>query len=124
VKDTINYFFGYKRIPDASNYKYLEIILCSNLSWADQVNYTVQKAWKALHFIMHILKKGNGNMKSLAYVSLVRPILEYGASCWDLFRKVQINALHHMQKKAIKFANHMKDLVWETLVRRRKIARI
>jgi hypothetical protein len=35
----------------------LEIILRSYLSWADQVNYTVKKAWKALHFTMRILKK-------------------------------------------------------------------
>jgi len=55
----------------------------------DQVNYTVKKAWKALHFTMQILKKGNSNTKSLAYMSLVRPILEYGAACWDLYREGQ-----------------------------------
>jgi hypothetical protein len=38
VKDTINYFLGDKRIPECSC-KYLGIILCSNLSWADQVKY-------------------------------------------------------------------------------------
>jgi len=42
----------------------------------DQVNYIVQKAWKALRFVMNVLKKGNRNTKSLAYTSLVRPILE------------------------------------------------
>ena len=29
---------------------YLGIILRSDLNWVDQVNYTAQKAWKALHF--------------------------------------------------------------------------
>jgi hypothetical protein len=29
---------------------------------------------------------GNSKTKSLAYMSLVRPILEYGASCWDPYR--------------------------------------
>jgi len=71
---------------------------------------------------MHVLKKGNGYTKNLAYMSLVRPILEYGALCWDLNRDGQINALDHVQKKAAKFANHMNDLVWETLVQCRKIA--
>ena len=33
--------------------------------------YTVKKAWKALHFIMRILKRGNSSTKSLAYTSLV-----------------------------------------------------
>ena len=53
---------------------------------------TVQKAWKALHFVMYVLKKGNRNTNSLAYTSFVRPILEYGSACWDPCRG-QINAL-------------------------------
>ena len=59
----------------ASSCKYVGIILQSDLNWVDQVNYTVQKAWKALHFVMHVLKKGNRNTKSLAHKSLVCPIL-------------------------------------------------
>ena len=66
---------------EASSCKYLGIILRSDLSWADEVNYAVKKTWKALHFKMRI--KGNGNTKRLAYMSLVRLILEYGAGCWD-----------------------------------------
>jgi hypothetical protein len=80
-------------IPEANSCKYLGIILCSDLSWADQVNYAVKKAWKALRFTMRILKKGNSNIKGLAYMSLVRPFLEYGAACWDPYREGQINAL-------------------------------
>ena len=38
-------------------------------------------------------KKGTGNAKSLAYTSLVRPVLEYGSECWDPCREGQINAL-------------------------------
>ena len=82
VKDPLNYLLMDTLIP-ASSCKYLGIILRSDLSWADQVNYTVKKAWKTLHFTMRILKKDNSNTKSLAYMSLVRPILEYGAACWD-----------------------------------------
>ena len=62
-------------------------------------------AWKALHFTMRILKKGNSNTKRLAYMSLVRPILEYGAVCWDPYREGQITALDRVQKKAAKFAH-------------------
>jgi len=83
VKDPLNYSLMDTLIPEASSSKYLGIILRSDLSWADQVNYTVKKAWKTLHFTMRVLKKGNSNTKSLACMSLVRPILEYGAACWD-----------------------------------------
>ena len=69
VKDPLNCSLGDQKIPEASCCKYLGIIIRSNLSWADQVNYTVQEAWRALHFVMHIVKKENKNMKSLAYVT-------------------------------------------------------
>jgi hypothetical protein len=104
VKAPLKYCLGEHRVPEASSCKYLGIIIRSDLSLADQVNYTVQKAWKALHFVMRILRKGNSNTKSLAYTSLVRPILEYGAACWDPYREGQINASERVQKKAAKFA--------------------
>jgi hypothetical protein len=79
VKDPLNYFGGDQRIPEASSCKDLGIILHRDLSWADQVNYTVPKAWKALHFIMSVFINGNSKTKISAYMSLWRPILEYGA---------------------------------------------
>jgi hypothetical protein len=84
----------------------------------------VKKAWKALHFAMRIIKKGNSNTKSLAYTSIVHPILEYGAACWDPYREGQINALNRVQKKAAKFAHHTNDSNCETVAQGRKIARI
>ena len=124
VNDPLNYSLMDTLIPEASSCEYLGIILSSDLSWADQVNYTVRKAWKAVHFTMRILEKGNSNTKSLAYMSLVRPILEYGAACWDPYREGQISALDRMQKKAAKFAHHTNRPNWETLASRRKLSRI
>jgi len=77
VKDPQNYSLMSSLIPEASSCKYLRIILSSELIWVDQVNYAVEKVWKSLHFTMRILKKGNSNTKSVPYMSLVRPILEY-----------------------------------------------
>ena len=83
LKERIRFYFGDQLIPGASSFKYLGIIIRSDLNWADHVNYTLRKAWKGLNFIMRILKKGNNDTKRLAYMALVRPILEYGAVCWD-----------------------------------------
>jgi len=57
VNDPLHYSAMDALIPEASSCKYLGIILRSDLSWADQVNYTVKKAWRALQFTMRILKK-------------------------------------------------------------------
>jgi len=58
---------------------------------------------------MCIDKKGN-NTKRLAYTALVRPILEYGAVCWDPYRG-QVSALNRVQKRATKFANNIIESV-------------
>jgi hypothetical protein len=91
---------------------------------ANQVNYTVQKAWRALHFVKCIVKKGNKNTKSIAYKSLVCPILEYRGACWDPDRECQINALDRNQNKGAKFVHHTGGLDWESLAQCRKIARM
>ena len=56
-------------------------------------------------------------------MALVRPILEYGAVCWDPYREGQVGALNRVQKRATKFAN-IEESGWETLAQRRLIARI
>ena len=66
VKERIRYYLRDQLMPEAGSFKYLVIIISSDLNWADHVNYTLRKAWKALHFIMHILKKGNNNKKRSA----------------------------------------------------------
>jgi hypothetical protein len=123
VKNPLNYSLGDQKIPEVSSCKYLEIILRNDLNWVDQVNYTARKAWKAFHFIMCVLKKGNRNTKSLAYTSMVRPILEYGAACRDPYRG-QINALDRVQRKDAKFTNLTNALDWDTLAQRRTVARL
>ena len=120
----LNYYLLDTPIPEASSCKYLGIILCKDLSWADQVSYTAKKAWKALHFIMRILKKGTNDTKGLAYKTLVRPILEYGAACWDPYREGQKRELDRVQRKAVKFAYHTNTPKWEPLESRRKLARL
>jgi hypothetical protein len=72
----------------------------------------------------HFTDPSNRSTKSLAYTTLVRPILEYGAACWDPYREGQIYALDRVQKKAAKFAYDLSESKWETLSQRRKIAHI
>jgi hypothetical protein len=56
-------------------------------------------------------------------MSLVRPILEYGAACWDPYREGQISALDRVQKKAAKFTHHTNSPNWEILASLRKLSR-
>jgi hypothetical protein len=121
VKNPLHYSLCDQQISETTICKYLGIIIRSDLSWVDQVNYTAPKDWK--EFCNACSQKRKWKYKSLAYASLIRPILEYGPACWDLCRG-QINALDRVKNKAAQFTNHTKFSDWETLAQRRTIARL
>jgi hypothetical protein len=123
VKERLKYQFGDQLIPEVNSFKYLGIIIRSDLNWSDHVNYTLRKAWKALRFVMRSLQKGKDSRKQ-AYTALVRPILEYGALCWDPYREGQIGALNRVQGRAAEFANNADQTGWESLEERRKVSRL
>ena len=55
----------------------------------------------------------------------MRPILEYGAVCWDPYREGQVSVLNRVQKRAIQFENNsINESGWEALALRGLIARI
>jgi len=97
VKNPLGYCLGDQKIPEASSCKYLEIILRSDLNSVDQVNYAAKTAWKALRFVMRVLKKGNKNTKRSAYTSLVRTLLECRSAYWNSCREEEITALDRVQ---------------------------
>jgi len=49
---------------------------------------------------MHILKKGNNDMKRLAYTAVVRPTLGYGAVCWA-HTEYRVGALNRVQREQL-----------------------
>jgi hypothetical protein len=57
-------------------------------------------------------------------MSLIRPILEYGAACWYPYREGKLTALDRVQKKTAKLAYHMNSSNCETLASRRKLSLI
>ena len=63
IKDRLQYKFGDQLIPEENSFKYVGLIIRSDLNWQDHVNHTLRKALKSLHFAMRILKKGNSNVK-------------------------------------------------------------
>jgi hypothetical protein len=67
---------------------------------------------------------GNSSIKSLAYTTLVHPILEYGAVCCNPYRDVQIQALNLVQKIVTKFAYNTNKSNWESLTQHRKISHV
>jgi hypothetical protein len=59
-KNPLCYSLGDQKIPESSSCKYLGIFFRIILNWVNQVNYRAQKVWKALHFVMSVLKEEIG----------------------------------------------------------------
>ena len=62
--------------------RYLGVKLQSNMSWNKHIDQTIKKENSMLGFLRRNLKVSNEQTKTAAYLSLVRPVLEYCCSVW------------------------------------------
>ena len=115
VKEGIRYYFVDQFIVELRSFKCLGIIIYSDLNSADRVSCTVRTAF---HFIMRVLKWEI--TKHSAHTALVRPILEYGAVCWE----GQVRAVNWVQNRDAKFANNINESGCESSAQLRLKARI
>ncbi|KAJ4449513.1 hypothetical protein ANN_00913 [Periplaneta americana] len=123
-KIVTSYTLGGETIPEVNKCKYLGITFSSDLGWGKHVTDIAGKAWRALHFVMRVLRKGSDKSKEIAYKSLVRPVMEYGAACWDPYRLEHIKTLEKIQKRALKCCRKNSPLKWDTLTDRRTRIRL
>ncbi|KAJ4431986.1 hypothetical protein ANN_20595 [Periplaneta americana] len=66
---------------------------------------------------------GADKSKEIAYKSLVRKVMGYGAACWDPYRLEHIKTLEKIKKRALKRCNNS-TLTWDTLTDRRTRIRL
>jgi hypothetical protein len=77
------------------------------------------------------VKTHNSQLKTRAYNTLVRPVLEYSATVWDPYTQADINKLQQVQRRAARYVTHrfhntssptamLEELGWEDLEARRK----
>ena len=93
------------------------------------------KANQSLGFLRRNLRINSPNLKSLAYKTLVRPLLEYSSAAWDPYTKENVKKLEKVQRRAARYVlnqynylssvNEMlQELQWNTLEERRKKDRL
>ena len=90
-------------IHKVSTAKYLGVIIDHNLSWSDHIGAISRKANRILAFLQRNLKKCSTPIKSLAYFTYVRSILEYASIVWAPHTNCQIVTLEKIQCKAARF---------------------
>jgi hypothetical protein len=122
-------------LVESDTAKYLGVSLHKHSSWSPHVNTTAKKANGTRAFLQRNLRKAPTMVKTRAYESLIRPILEYSGVVWDPHTSQDVNKLEMVQRRYARYTCHdyartssvtemLKTLGWESLVERRAKARI
>lgn len=104
-KSKLSFPYGYDSIilNTVTQYKYLGVVISSDLGWSANVEHVASKAMRKLMFLKRALRYSTKEAKLLAYVTFIRPILEYASVAWFPFAQNQIATLEAVQRKAARF---------------------
>ena len=130
-----SYSLNNTQLQETTNHDYLGVNLSNDLSWNSHIGNITAKANRSLGFIRRNLFSCSMHTKEMAYKMLVRPILEYGSSVWDPHTQKLIKQVEAVQNRAARFVSGInykkcsiskvkKDLHWDDLATRRKVARL
>ena len=130
-----NYTLYVHVLATVTQAKYLGVTITNNLNWEQHVENFTKSANKALGFLRRNLRIYSVKAKEQAYLTCVRPILEYSCTVWDPYRIYQQRQLEMVQRRAARFVcNHyrqtssvtniMAGFDWEHLLNRRRAFRM
>ena len=122
-------------LENVTETKYLGVTLQDDGAWNKHIAEVASKGNRLLGFLRRNLKIQSKQVKSRAYITLLRPTLEYASVVWDPYVETQIHALEMVQRRAARFVTRryrntssvtemLTDLNWPTLESRRKRARL
>ena len=82
---------------------YLGVRCSESLRWGAHCSKVAAKANKTLGLIRRTLKPCCREVKERAYMTLVRPTIEYASSTWNPHTNTDVNRLEQVQKNAARF---------------------
>lgn len=118
-----------------SEAKYLGVTISSDLRWKTHVTNVTKKANRTLGFLRRNLRINSPQLKTTAYFTLVRPLLEYACTVWDPYIKSEVRQLEQVQRRAARYVlnrhhstssvgSMLQELQWPTLEERRRLCRL
>ena len=102
-KSSYHYQLNNVILKQVQNNPYLGVLFSEDLKWTDHITKITKKANSTLGFLRRNLKYCPTKCKRAAYLSMVRSVLEYGATLWDPYLQKEINMLEQVQRKALRF---------------------
>ena len=86
--------------------RYLGVELQSNMFWNKHMYQTFKKGNSLLGFLRRNLKVISESTKTAAYLSLVRPILNYCCTVWSPYTDDYIDKLEMVQHRAARYVRN------------------
>ena len=84
-----NYSLTGQVLEEVMDAKYLGVTLINDLEWSKHIATMTNKANSKLSFLRRNLKGCPEKLKQMAYFSLIRSFMEYGATVWGPVPKIQ-----------------------------------
>ena len=119
----------------SDQHTYLGVTIHKHLSWTPHITSVVAKASRTLNFLKRNLSNTSRQVKESAYLTMVRPQLEYASDVWDPYHVEDIVELEKVQRRAARWVMNdygryssvtsmLEQLSWPTLQFRRKSSRL
>ena len=104
-------------LESVSSYRYLGVLISSDLSWSNHVKDISLKARKQVGLLYHRFYKhaSPATLRTL-YMALIRPHLEYAVPVWDPHLCKDINALESVQRFATKICTKSWNTSYQDLL--------
>lgn len=102
-----DYSMNNSNVSRSSSYKYLGVHFTSNLTWAAHVTYISANASRTLGYLRRNLRNAPNNVRKQAYLTFVRPQLEFASPIWSPFQAYLINQLEAVQNRAARFISRI-----------------
>ena len=89
-----------EELQRVSQHDYLGVTISNDLNWSKHCLKTAAKASRTLGMLRRTLSACSADVKALAYLSLVRPQLEYGSEAWNPYTNNDVKRLENIQRQA------------------------
>ena len=104
-------------LKNVSSYKYLGVLITSNLMWSSHVTNICNKSRRLIGILYRQFYKYSSTDTMLRlYTSFIRPHLEYATVAWDPFLKKDIELIEDVQKFALKVCTKSWDASYSRLL--------
>ena len=106
-----------EQLEQVDSYKYLGLLLSSDLSWSTHVESICSKTRKLLGLLYRqYYQLAEPHTLLQLYLSLIRPHLEYASPVWNPYLQKNMNSLENVQKFALKMCSKRWDLGYAQLL--------